>query len=589
MKKLMLLLMTAFLAFSLSPYVFAEDQQVVYTDSDYARLNAVINHVENVLAYGHAYNENTNLLPDAINTLTGEPAKWPFPNRAEVAYADIANQQNFFRTLDALSIVTGSDKYHNEAVASLSEFIDNYQNVNGLFYWGGHRTIDLDTLEVQSTEGPNGPHELKNMMPYYELMLEVDEEATIRFMNQLWTAHFYWETTDMNRHGSYSTAYDTNVFGQSIPNDVITFDNEGMPIIPADSPGLLPFVNSATDLAYAAYTLSSITGDPIPAQWADYLMRQYNLASDPHTGMTVYQFKSTLITKTPTACSDPAYTNSGCGDRAARQFRDFGEIARESNVAWKNAQAVYVDNILMLLEAAKKYGATQFLDYAKTYILSYLKYAYIRVNGQNMIIPMFNDGTVTYGYVTPEVGYYGESNMRIDYVEMPSTYILPILRTILQLSDTDEAKTELWSYLREIMYTFGIGDIGPFGGTDPLLNLDTAVDDPYALMAMVELYDATHEIQYLNVARTIGNNIVTQKFHRGFFVESEIMLYSRLDQPDTLALLSLDAVIRGIDLDDMPYYLADAGYIHGYMLNADGVTEDRSYTHRVIYTKTIYD
>ena len=589
MRKIMLVILLGLLSLVVIPYTYANNSDIVYTDDDYARLNAVINHVENVLSYGHAYNSETNLLPDAINTLTGEPAKWPFPNRAEIAYADIANQQNFFRTLDALSVVTGSDKYHNEAVSSLAEFIDNYQSPNGLFYWGGHRMINLDNLEVQSTESPNGPHELKNMMPYYELMLEVDEDATIRFMNQLWTAHFYWQTTDMNRHGSYSTAYDTNVFGLSIPDDVILFDEFGMPIIPADSPGLLPFVNSATDLSYAAYTLSSITGDPAPSMWADYLMRQYNLASDPNTGMTVYQFKSTLVTKSPTQCADPAYTNSGCGDRAARQFRDFGDVAREANVAWKNTQAVYVDNVLMLLEAAEKYGATQFLDYAKQYITSYLRNAYIRVNGQNMIIPMFNDGTVTYGYVTPEVGYYGPSNMLIDYVEMPTTYILPILRTILLLDDDDEDKAELWAYLREIMYTFGIGDIGPFGGIDPLLNLDTSVDDPYALMAMVELYDETGNIAYLNVARTIGNNIVTQKFHRGFFVESEIMLYSRLDQPDTLALLSLDAVLRGIDLDEMPYYLSDAGYIHGYLLNADGVTEDRSYTHRVIYTKTIYD
>jgi uroporphyrinogen decarboxylase len=45
--------------------------------------------------------------------------------------------------------------------------------------------------------------------------------------------------------------------------------------------------------------------------------------------------------------------------------------------------------------------------------------------------------------------------------------------------------------------------------------------DPFALMAMVELYDATKNPQYLEAARTIGNNIVREKFHRGFFVQSE--------------------------------------------------------------------
>ena len=67
------------------------------------------------------------------------------------------------------------------------------------------------------------------------------------------------------------------------------------------------------------------------------------------------------------------------------------------------------------------------------------------------------------------------------------------------------------------------------------------------------------------------------------------MLYSRLDQPDTLALLTLDAVIRGIPLSQMPFYLADSGYIHGYLLSNDGIVEDRSYTQNMVYTKTIYD
>ncbi len=589
MKKLLSILFVVILTLSLIPNLLIKAQEkVIYLESDYQRLHAVIEHVENVLKYGHDYNENTSILPDAINTLTGEPARWTFPNRAAVPYANLANQQNFFRTLVGLSRVTGSQKYKQEAVTILDEFMTNYQSPNGLFNWGGHRAINLDTMEVQSTEGPNGPHELKNMMPFYELMLEVDEERTLKFMKQLWTAHFYWSSTDMNRHGSYSTAFDNNVFGQTIPDHVIQFDSQGNPIIPADSPGLLPFVNSATDLAYAAFALSNHTGDPVPAQWAKYLMTQYNRASNPITGMTVYQYKSTAVTRSPIECSDPQYTNSGCGDRVARQFRDFGAIARESNVAWKNTQAVYVDNILMLLEAADKYGVTDFVDWARQYLEGYLEYAYIRVDGKNMIVPMFIDGTITYGYVVPQVGYFGPSNMRLDYVSMPTTYLLPILRTILQTEGIANQE-KLWGYFRDIVYTYGLGDIGPVGGIHPKLNLDTSIDDPYALMAMVELYNKTKNIDYLNVARTIGNNIVREKFHRGFFVESEIMLYSRLDQPDTLALLTLDAVVRGIDLSEMPFYLADSGYIHGYLLSDDGVTEDRSYTQTVIYTKTIYD
>ncbi len=134
-----------------------------------------------------------------------------------------------------------------------------------------------------------------------------------------------------------------------------------------------------------------------------------------------------------------------------------------------------------------------------------------------------------------------------------------------------------------------MGVCGSLGGNNPALNYDTAIDDPFALMAMIELYEDTANPAYLEVARTIGNNIVRERFHRGFFVQNEIMLYSRLDQPETLALLILDGIIRGYSSSEMPYYLADSGYIHGYLLSNDGVVEDRSYTQTYIYVKTIYD
>lgn len=598
MKKIFSLFVIAFLFVAGISTKKISAASITYTEDDYNRLKKVIEHIDNVLLYGRAVNPNTKLLPDGIDTLTGEPARWIFPNGYDVAFSDMANQQNFLRALVGLSTLTGNEKYKNEAIDTLKEFIDNYQSPQGLFYWGGHRTIDLERIDpttgkltIQSTESPSGPHELKNMMPFYELFLEVNEEATIRFMQQLWTAHYVWDTTDMNRHGSFTIPYDENVFTRDIPDDVIKMGEDGRPIIPNDSPGKLPFVNTATDLAYAAFFIYDKTNDPLPKNWAEYLMRQYNLASDPVTGMTVYQFKSTEVQASRAAlCKNPAYTNSGCGDRVARQFRDFGSIAREANVGWKNTQAIYVDNILMMLEAAEKFGIDYFVDWSRKYLEGYLNYAYIRDKQQNKIIPMFIDGTVTYGYTTPEGGYFGPSGMTIGYVDMPTTYILPILRTILN-TKKDSDKLVLWDYLRQILYTVGIGDIGKYGDKNPALDFSNAVDDPFALISMIELYEDTGNVNYLNVARTIGNNIIANKFHRGFLVDAEPLRYARLDSPIALALLNLDAACRGIKLSEMPYYLADSGYIHGYMLNGFGNGETRDYSNKStsIFLKTIND
>jgi hypothetical protein len=567
--------------------VHADEKTVVYLKSDYERLNKVINHVENVLEYGRMTNPDVPLLPDGINTLTGGPVVWQYPNRTIVPISDMANQQNFLRALVALSIATGNNKYKNEAVNITRYFLDNYVDENGLFIWGGHNFINLETLEVQSAEGAKAPHELKNHLPYYDLFFEVDRDKTIKYIGQMWTAHIIsWTGLDMNRHGSYDVPYDPNVFTQPIPNDVV--DVSKLPILPMAEGSYLPFINAGTDLAYAALTLYDKTGDTLAKNWAEFLMRQYHLASNPETGMTVYQFKSTPVTKPLEQCMVPSYTNSGCGDRAARQFRDFGPIAKEGNVAWKNTQSMYVDGVLTRLAAAKDYGIDYFVDWSKQYLEGFLDYTYIDVEGKNKIIPMFNDGTVVYGYVFPEEGYYGPAGTLVGFVDMPSTYLLPIERTI-SLLEKDEDKVKLWNYLRKICRNFELGDLGMLGGYNPKLNFKTHVDDPYALITMCELYEQTKNVDYLNMARKIANNIVTNRFHRGFFVEEEYSLYSRLDSPELLSLITLDALIKNIDMSKMPYYLADAGYIHGYMLNNDGVTEDRNYTYKLIYTKTIYD
>ena len=587
MKKILILLFS--LSFMLvMPNLKAIDNSIVYTDEDYERLHAVITHVENILKYGGRVQPDVPILPDGINTLTGGPVIWTYPNRSVVAISNFANQQNFLRSLVALSQVTSDAKYANIAKDITSYYIDNYTAQNGLFLWGGHVFVNLFNLQVQSAEGQTAPHELKNHLPYYELMYDVRPDETTKFLQQMWTAHIVdWNGLDMNRHGSYASSFNPNVFTQPIPSEDVV-DVSKLPTMPLATGSYLPFINAGTDLAYAAYNLYERSGDRLAKDWADYLMRQYHVASNPTTKMTVYQFKSTPVTKPALECADPSYTNSGCGDRAARQFRDFGAIAQEGNVAWKNTQSVYVDGVLTRLLIGEKFKQQQYVEWSRGYLEAFLDHTYIVADGKNMIIPMFNDGTLVYGYIFPEVGYFGPAGTQLGLIPMPTTYLLPILRTIHQ-TEKEEDQLKLWMYLRKLATNFNMGDLGPLGGAEPKLNLDAAVDDPYCLIMMIDLYQKTQNKQYLDMARRIGTNIINAKFRRGFILDNELSLYARLDSPSLLALITLDAVIRGKDMTKIPYYVADAGYIHGYMLNSDGVTEDRSYTYRLIYTKTIYD
>ena len=59
-----------------------------------------------------------------------------------------ASQQNLFRTLTALSNLTGGPKCKNAAKEAIAYMFKNYRSKNGLLYWGGHTFVDLGPIPV---------------------------------------------------------------------------------------------------------------------------------------------------------------------------------------------------------------------------------------------------------------------------------------------------------------------------------------------------------------------------------------------------------------------------------------------------------
>ena len=153
-----------------------------YDNEDEKRLNAVKEFYTNVLKDGKSKSNPTPLLADGINILTKEPVEWIFPNGEKVKISNFANQQNFLRTLVSLSEVTGDTKYINTAVDTSKYFMDNFVSENKLFYWGGHRFLNLDTLTTVGPQNKNQVHELKNLFPYYEFLYEINPEVTKNYV-----------------------------------------------------------------------------------------------------------------------------------------------------------------------------------------------------------------------------------------------------------------------------------------------------------------------------------------------------------------------------------------------------------------------
>lgn len=544
-----------------------------YNKDDEKRLNSVKEFYSNVLRDGKSKTNPTPLFADGINILTNNPVEWIFPNGEKVKISNFANQQNFLRTLVSLTEVTGDQKYKITAINTSKYFMDNFISENKLFYWGGHRFLNLDTLATVGPQNKNQVHELKNLFPYYEFLYQINPEATKNYVIAFWNAHVEdWDTLDMGRHGNYNKKFNPNIFKEHLPKNIV--NPRKLPVLP-ETKGLT-FINAGSDLIYSAYILNSLSPDKDMLMWGKTVFTQYQLARNPKTGAPVYQFTSPKRREWPP--KNDKDTNSKFGDRAFRQFgAEFGDIAKEASALFKgNPKTIVVDNSLVLYDIYSKTKDPDILNNAVDNLKNYYKIALNQENGS--LKPVWNDGTDLTNYTLIRDGYYGKKGSILKSESIKSEeYAIPLIRWYSITKDQD-----LWNTARIILNkNFDLGDIGTFDGKNILLNMGTTNSSPYSIFLMIDLYKTTNNDKYIELARIVGNNLVTTKFKNGYFVSEPNLLNAKIDSIEAFALVSLDAVLKGKD-KNIPQYISHGGYIHGEHIEGESV-----YDKNVIYGKTI--
>ncbi|MHA2061857.1 MAG: pectate lyase, partial [Candidatus Sifarchaeia archaeon] len=110
--------------------------------------------------------------------------KWIDPDGYKWILSNLASQQNLFRTLDGLTRVTDNPKYKQAATDTIKYAFEHLQAHNGLLYWGVAAAYDAQADKVRGDR-----HVLKLHYPYYELMWEVDPNATKKFIEAFWSVH----------------------------------------------------------------------------------------------------------------------------------------------------------------------------------------------------------------------------------------------------------------------------------------------------------------------------------------------------------------------------------------------------------------
>lgn len=538
---------------------------------DNERLEAVKTSLDNTLKYGTDPYRGTPLIADGLDAGTLTPAIWRMTFDNEFAMSNLANQANLMMAFDAMTNLSGDSKYHDRVMDIYEYMWKHYTNEkNGLLYWGGHATIDLRSGNPKGHvgEGIAETHEFKNHMVYFEPFFELDSDKAADLIKRIWASHIEdWETLTFNRHGYYTDPIDID----STWNNTAEYDESTVGELVTSS-GDMPFRNAGNDLIYTAYTLFEQTGDENGLLWAGRLLDRYNALADPDTKIGVYQFIEALQRRNPWTELEPIgmwnkiyptptdYASTSYGDRAKNQFEqqfvDEGIITESER--WKIREAymvgtgsIYKDGPLNDFKLAELFGkesreGKKIIKAAVEGMASYVKHAYIPETNKFKYI--LSSGIDLTGYVLKTGGYYGDIGTVITAETVSPGFIISYSKAYGMCGDNEEFlddKQEIWKLIRGIGRANDLGDLGVTGpGDNADINMLTSCADPYIIVGLINLYRATGDNVYLQLARRIGDNIVAQNFNGRFFVASSSRRYIRLADNYAYILLMLEAETR---------------------------------------------
>ncbi|MBW2046754.1 MAG: ankyrin repeat domain-containing protein, partial [Deltaproteobacteria bacterium] len=435
------------------------------------------------------------------------------PNGDRWILSNLASQQNLFRTLDGLSKITGDPKYKQAAMEAIEYAFENLRSPNGLLYWGLGTAYDAGTERiVWSYEQQTS---MKGCYPYYELMWEADSKITKQFIEAFWSVHILdWTNLDMDRIGYVNEPLEK----------AWDYEYRGGPVFFRSKRGY-PSASTASDLYYAAVFLYDKSGQKEPLIWGKRLAHRYVETRNPKTGISGFEYSvSPGLNPTPVdSFGNWIVEFSGYLGHPKMREGLLGLLTCSPGSAtefWANLSICQ----LMLGEMLGASGK-EFRQWAHEELTARGRSSYRMED--NSWVPMLSDGTSLEG-VDGHVGW--------PRVAWPAdafdfwSYALAFRIT------GDEF---MWQMARNVGRGNGFGDIGANHKDEPLLLLNIDHSCPYAALGFLELYRATQKEQFLEMGNRIGDNILANKLHGGFFLPTEKHIYAQFNAIEALVLLHL--------------------------------------------------
>lgn len=560
MKKLMSLVLAVVLAFSFagcnSGNNFANEKNWDIGENDWTRYNAVKTYLDNVLANGRdTYKDKkggaTPLFLNGINSDNGEPLIWLNGDGEKFLLSNFASQQNLMRTLVGMTNLSGATKYKKAAVDATKYMFKNYSSQNGLLYWGGHAFIDLATGETHFPFKETLSHELKQAYPYYQLLAEVNPEGFESFLTGMWNGHITdWKKLEFNRHATF-----TKEVGKVWENPILDFPS-------MFKSRKLPFLDAGLDMYYAAAMYYKSSGNKQALEFSKALANQYVKARFPETGLGGWIYILYIVS------SDPSDTRS-----ADRVWQAYGPQLGDNAImayGWLDNGFQYgkVPYMGFYLYDMLGEDGREFADWALSGLKAYVKYAYDPV--EKNFKPMLADGIDRTGFINEH-----ETNMSAPKGTVFGRYGLDPhgFMALSAAVNYDRSSTELWQVVRDFGIQYGLGDFGDNMDAVPQVNLETNIDDPVWLFAVLDLYKYTEKEEYLNLARKIGDNLVANHFNNGYFTRGKDYNWCWFNSTEAHALLKLHSYIVGSP-DAVADYIGSRAYTEGGIYYPNGEKTD---------------
>jgi len=506
-------------------------------------LEAVQEFADNVLKYGRdTYGpKHTPLFVDGLNVNTHEPVKWISPKgdlsktteTEEWILSNFASQQTLLRTLDGLSTLTGDPKYRDAAMQAIKYAFENLRAPNGLLYWGDSTAYDAysDQTRYLSTSTIK-LHVLKVHYPFYELMWQVDPEATKTFIEAYWFGHVIdWSNLDFNRAAAYLST-------SGVLETPWGHEYKGGPtFFMSKVSWAAGFFHTGTSLAHAATTLYRLSGQEEPLVWSKRLIQRFVDTRHPKTGITAH-----LYNQQPQRMFPNESMKENFADPYTTVF-PFHPFERK-----RNGQLMYFGehwqplpwiSLLLVGDTLDEQGK-EFSRWALEELTAWGKSSYRKRD--NVFVPILTDGTNIEGIVVEKDCALGpRGDTAIPFIADPACFWL--YATAYRVTNDKF----MWDMARDIALGNDLGDIGETSGQKTGLNRNTTCSDSYCLLGFLDLYNKTTRQEFLVMARRIADNIVKTKFHKGFPVMSKEHIYSRFGCLEPLALLHLtEAITDGI-------------------------------------------